>query len=1204
MDYELVQYYLRKKYYYSAQLAGNRALQINQNSYVNQLYYGLSFVLHNKLSKGLTILDTLVKVTDVGLPSTLVLIHTHKQFEVQDTSTINTLEQYVNDYNHSEIALFHAANVLILCGYNQNAKTYVDKLLSEYPSSVDGYLVKGWLEFQDNKLKNARNCFRAVLSQKTDSIEAYLGEVATLEITDAIQMLNQLIVKFPDFLPPFLEKLYLYMSIRNWSEVLETIDRILDINPKCILPLMVKILYNLAVVGKYEEVPDQFFMSIEELEPCSHIFVQWSSAIVRICGQHKLIINECIRAMQIAVDLDPSINNKLELAYQIYLSGQYEEAIKIYADLIKDEEHIPKAIEGIVLCHIAMNNINVEVEKQIELLNEIRGELKSIELIFINAYFIKNNESKSNLIKSAIDKQFDSITNLSFGPEYLIKLNPNMIMFFMKYLSDSIYKEIALEKLLSICPGLINGWIMLGNIQNIKKAHQSLERVLELDSTNSEAHLMVANLFIKQGNFANASKSLDLGLSYNLSISEWPLYNLLNGLVHKHFGKDNDCIQALENSLNNLSNKQHALEHNDLSSLFITLSECYCNVEKIDKAIQTVNDAYKYLKDTKYEGEIKLAEAKIAMCKNDLKSALKILNAIKSDQDIFIKAQKMKADIFMKTNQDPFEYAECYKNLVDSFPTVENMVELANAYLKIQEPDEAIQVIKKALSLKNEPSMFIKVAQVFVAAHQYEDAIKYYNKSGIDGALEMANLLIKLNQCDMAIKVLNSLPLEMKVIPMANALEKKGKLDEALDLLKQCSYLENQDLNSRLNILRRSGEIAHKLNQNDLAISLYKQALIHVNADSEDASSLKISLAKLFMQINDWNSCELICSSLLKDTNNDIALLIVADLSFRRCDFVTAKKHFYKLLEKQPTNWAALARLIEVCRRTNCLEEVKTSMEVVHNHTTQAGFHYCCGLYNWYGSNINDAMKHFNLAKNDAEWGQQALHNMIQICLDEATLNLNLANKLITEMKPNTPEEQKNYKLLSSYILLESKEKQSIEKAISVFNELSQESYKIAASLGLAMAFVYQKQIQRAKTILKRVVLKATWQFEEAEYLERSWLLMAELYFQSGKTNVCVELVNKVLVYNKSSVKGLELLSAVAEKEQRYDDAVDYYEQAWVLSGQKYFKIGYKLAVNLYKLKLFTKSIEICFDLNPSNPEQMKLKKDIMDKARLSLRSR
>lgn len=67
---------------------------------------------------------------------------------------------------------------------------------------------------------------------------------------------------------------------------------------------------------------------------------------------------------------------------------------------------------------------------------------------------------------------------------------------------------------------------------------------------------------------------------------------------------------------------------------------------------------------------------------------------------------------------------------------------------------------------------------------------------------------------------------------------------------------------------------------------------------------------------------------------------------------------------------------------------------------------------------------------------------------------------------------------------------------------------------------------------------------------------------------------------------------------------MDYYERAWALGGQNNFKIGYKLAVNLYKLKMFTKSVDICFDLNPTSPEQVKLKNDIMDKARLSLRSR
>jgi len=82
MDFELVHYYLRTKYYYSAQLSGSKAIQINLNSSVYQLYYGLSFVLQNKLSKGLTILDALVKSADIGLASTLIMIYAHKQFEV------------------------------------------------------------------------------------------------------------------------------------------------------------------------------------------------------------------------------------------------------------------------------------------------------------------------------------------------------------------------------------------------------------------------------------------------------------------------------------------------------------------------------------------------------------------------------------------------------------------------------------------------------------------------------------------------------------------------------------------------------------------------------------------------------------------------------------------------------------------------------------------------------------------------------------------------------------------------------------------------------------------------------------------------------------------------------------------------------------------------------------------------------------------
>lgn len=71
--------------------------------------------------------------------------------------------------------------------------------------------------------------------------------------------------------------------------------------------------------------------------------------------------------------------------------------------------------------------------------------------------------------------------------------------------------------------------------------------------------------------------------------------------------------------------------------MFITLIECYCIAETVDKAFNTVKKALEYLKGTKYEGEIKLAEAKIALHMNDMKTSLKILDSIKSDQDIFIK---------------------------------------------------------------------------------------------------------------------------------------------------------------------------------------------------------------------------------------------------------------------------------------------------------------------------------------------------------------------------------------------------------------------------------------------------------------------------------------------------------------------------------------------------------------------------------------
>lgn len=70
-------------------------------------------------------------------------------------------------------------------------------------------------------------------------------------------------------------------------------------------------------------------------------------------------------------------------------------------------------------------------------------------------------------------------------------------------------------------------------------------------------------------------------------------------------------------------------------------------------------------------------------------------------------------------------------------------------------------------------------------------------------------------------------------------------------------------------------------------------------------------------QMNDLDRCAQNCSILLNaDPNNEAASVMMADLAFRKVDFETAAFHFRQLLMRQPTYWTALARLIEVSRRT------------------------------------------------------------------------------------------------------------------------------------------------------------------------------------------------------------------------------------------------------------------------------------------------
>lgn len=94
--------------------------------------------------------------------------------------------------------------------------------------------------------------------------------------------------------------------------------------------------------------------------------------------------------------------------------------------------------------------------------------------------------------------------------------------------------------------------------------------------------------------------------------------------------------------------------------------------------------------------------------------------------------------------------------------------------------------------------------------------------------------------------------------------------------------------------------------------------------------------------------------------------------------------HFTQLLTKQPCNWTALIRLVEIMHRAGSMDEVPEYLKRAEETSgkKEPGFSYATGLYEWYSGNLNSALKNFNNARQDPDWGRQAICNMIEICLN------------------------------------------------------------------------------------------------------------------------------------------------------------------------------------------------------------------------------
>ncbi|XP_068412956.1 tetratricopeptide repeat protein 21A isoform X4 [Eschrichtius robustus] len=573
------------------------------------------------------------------------------------------------------------------------------------------------------------------------------------------------------------------------------------------------------------------------------------------------------------------------------------------------------------------------------------------------------------------------------------------------------------------------------------------------------------------------------------------------------------------------------------------------------------------------------------------------------------------------------------------------------------QPEKALEVYDEAYRKNpHDASLISRIGQAYVKTHQYTKAINYYEAaqkiSGQDFlCCDLAELLLKLKKFNKAEKVLKqaldhdfvkdipSMMNDVKCLLLLAKVYKSHKKEDVMDTLNKAMDLQSRILKRvpleqpemipsqkqlAASICIHFGEYYLAEKEYAKAVQSYKDALSYSPIDNK----VVLELARLYLLQGHLDLCEQHCAILLQtEKNHETAAVMMADLMFRKQKYEAAINHYHQVLEKAPDNFPVLNKLIDLLRRSGKLEDAPAFFELAKKVSSRVplepGFNYCRGIYCWHVGQPNEALKFLNKARKDSTWGQSATYYMVQICLNpdneivggEAFENLvteskkeleqhgvRTAEKLLREFYPHSAWGQTQLRLLQSLCLLATREKANMEAALGTFIEMAQaEKDSIPALLAVAQAYSLLKQVPKARTQLKRLA-KAPWTLAEAEDLEKSWLLLADIYCQGGKFDLASELLRRCMQYNKSCCKAYEYMGFIMEREQSYKDAATNYELAWKYSHHANPASGFKLAFNYLKDKRFVEAIEVCHDVLKEHPNYPRIREEILEKAQGSLR--
>ncbi|XP_006890641.1 PREDICTED: tetratricopeptide repeat protein 21A isoform X2 [Elephantulus edwardii] len=1259
-------YYGQENYFHHAQHAAAVGLEKFGNEPVFQFLKAYGILKEGRVQDAINDLESIRNHPDMSLGAIVALIYTLKRCEIIDREAVEELEGDLKGVRKDAdgTTLYYAGLFLWLMGQQEKARDYVDRALRV----SSGYREATYLLMQQN----------------------YSG---------ALELVNQITVSSPDFLPAFVLKMRLFLARQDWEQTIEISQRILQKDTNNIDACQALALHELVREGN----PSRAFQHVQKLiealetsEPQNpDLYLKKILVIGKLCGRHQAILKlVCSFIEQASVAVYPHTHVAIELGSLFILREQIKEATRWYTEAMKLDENSVAALTGVIWCQLLEGHLE-EAESLLEFLKEVQQSLgKSEVLLFLEALLTtkkrRPEQESIALLKEAAELHFSNMQGLALSPEYFERLNPLFLVCIAKeYLLfcpkqprlpgqvvSPLLKQVAviLNPVVKVAPALIEPLYLAAQVKylsgELENAQIMLQRCMELDPTSVDTHLLMAQVYLAQGNFAMCSQCLELAVSHNFQVRDHPLYHFIKARALNKSGDYTEAIKTLKVIMKLPPRRAEeegrklrgpSLQPSERVSILLELVEALRLNGELHEATKVMQDAINEFSGTPEEVRITIANVDLTLSKGNVDLALSMLRSIGPKQPCYTEAKERMASIYLQIRKDVRLYIGCYRDLCENLPSPHTSLLLGDALMNIQEPEKALEVYDEAYRKNpHDAALVSRIGQAYVKTHQYNKAINYYEAaqkiSGQDFlCCDLAELLLKLKKFTKAEKVLKqalehdfakdlpSMMNHVKCLLLLAEVYKSHKKEDVMETLNKALDLQSRVLKrtplEQPEIIpaqkQLAASICTQLGEYSLAEKNYTKAgLAYQDALSYTPTDTKVmlDLARVYLLQGHLDLCEQHCTGLLQtEQNQEAASVMMADLMFRKQNYEAAINLYRQVLEKAPDNFPVLSKLIDLLRRSGKLEEAPAFFELAKNVSSRVplepGFNYCRGIYFWHTGQPNEALKFLNKARKDSTWGQRATYYMVQICLNpdneimggEAFENLvpesnstekkdseqhgvRTAEKLLRDFCPHSASGQTQLRLLQSLCLMATREKANVEAALGSFIEMAQaEKNNVAALLAVAQAYLLLRQIPKARTQLKRQA-KAPWVLAEAEDLEKSWLLLADIYCQGGKFDLATELLRRCLQYNKSCSKAYEYLGFIMEKEQSYKDAATNYELAWKYSYQASPSVGFKLAFNYLKAKKFVEAIEICHSVLREHPNYPKIREEILEKAQGSLR--